>query len=190
MEAQKATTKATEPQADGLETFEIDAVHTSIGFFVRHMVISNVRGRFTRFSGTILYDSLDNSRSSVSVTIDAASVNTENQERDNDLRSSNFFDTATFPQMVFKSKRIEPQCEGYLCVGDLTMHGVTKEISVPFTILGRQKDPWGNERLGFEGELKLDRRDFGLTYNSALDSGGLVVGNEVKIELNVEAVRK
>ncbi len=190
MEGKKTVKEAIAPAAGEIEKLIVDPVHSSIGFSVRHMVISNVRGRFTRFSGTISYNRLDTLRSSASVTIDASSVNTENSDRDNDLRSANFFDTGKFPQIVFRSKRIEQQCSGYTCAGDLTLHGITKEVAIPFEITGRQKDPWGKERIGFEGELKLDRREFGLTYSALLDNGGLVVGNEIKIELSLEAVRE
>jgi polyisoprenoid-binding protein YceI len=190
MEGQKAVKETIAPAVAGIEKLIIDPVHSSIGFLVRHMVISNVRGRFTQFSGTIFYHRLDITCSSVTVTIDAASVNTENADRDNDLRSSNFFDTAKFPEITFCSRRVEQQCEGYVCVGDLTLHGVIKEIAIPFEITGRQKDPWGKERVGFESELKLDRREFGLTYNALLDNGGLVVGNDITIDLSIEAVRE
>lgn len=190
MESPKTVKETIAPLAEEVEKLIIDPVHSSIVFSVRHMVISNVRGRFTRFSGTISYHRSDPVRSVVSVSIDPTSVNTENTDRDNDLRSPNFFDAAKFTQIIFRSKRIEQQCNGYLCVGDLTLHGVTEEIAFPIEITGRQKDPWGKERIGFEGELKLDRRKFGLTYNARLDNGGLVVGNEIKIELSIEAVRE
>lgn len=190
MEAQRAVKETITSTAEEIEKLTIDPVHSSIGFSVRHLVLSNVRGRFTRFSGSISYNRLDAVRSSVNVAIDVASLNTESSDRDNDLRSANFFDARTFPQIIFRSKRIEQLCDGYICVGDLTLHGVTREIAVPFQITGRQKDPSGKERIGFEGEVKLDRREFGLTYNARLDNGGLVVGNEVKIELSIEAVRE
>lgn len=190
MEVQKALKEAIAPAATEIENLIVDPVHSSIGFSVRHMAISNVRGRFTQFYGTISYDRLDTVCCSVSLTIDTASVNTENPDRDNDLRSANFFDAGKFPQIVFRSKRIEQLCHGYVSVGDLSLHGVIKEIAVPFEITGRQKDLSGKERIGFEGELKLDRREFGLTYSALLDNGGLVVGNETKIELSIEAVRE
>ena len=126
----------------------------------------------------------------MSVKIQTASANTENKMRDDDLRSPNFFDVAKYPEITFQSSRIEKQGDGYVCVGTLAMHGVPKEITLPFTILGKIKDPWGNTRIGLEAELKIDRRDWGLTYSKTLDSGGLVVGNDIKIDLNVEAVKK
>jgi polyisoprenoid-binding protein YceI len=190
METQSVVKETTTPAAEEIEKLVIDPVHSSIGFSVRHMVISNVRGRFTRFSGAISYNRLDVARSSVAVSIDTASVNTGNFDRDDDLRGPNFLDAGQCPQMVFRSKRIEQQCDGYTCVGDLTMHGVTKEIAIPVEITGRQTDLQGKDRIGFEGELTLDRREFGLTYNALLANGGPVVGNEVKIQLSIEAVRE
>ncbi len=178
------------PAAEEIEELVIDPVHSFIGFSVRHMVISNVRGRFTRFSGTISYNRSDRVRSSISLVIDAASVNTEDSDRDNDLRGASFFDTRTFPQIVFRSKQIEQMCQGYVCVGNLTLHGVTEEIAIPFEIAGRQTDLQGKERMGFEGESRLDRRKFGLIHNPLLANGGPVVGNEIKIELSIEAVRE
>jgi polyisoprenoid-binding protein YceI len=190
MASQGAVKETIAPATAEVEKLTTDPVHSSIGFSVRHMAISNVQGRFPRFSGTILYDRLDIARSAVGITIETASIHTENSDRDNDLRSANFFDAGKFPQIAFRSKHIEQQCERYVCVGDLILHGVTREIAIPFNVSGRQKDPWGKERIGFESELTLDRRDFGLTYNARLDNGGLIAGNEIKIELSIEAVRE
>lgn len=189
METHGAVMEAISPTPDEVEQLSIDPAHSFIGFSVRHMVISSVRGRFTQFRGTISYNRLDPVRCAVSLTVDTASVNTENSDRDNDLRSAKFFDTGTFPEIAFRSTRFEQTCEGYVCVGDLTLHGVTQEIAIPFEITGRQTDPSGKERIGFEGEFKLDRRKFGLTHNRLLANGGPVVGNEIKIDLSVEAVR-
>ncbi len=172
------------------DTYQIDPVHTHIGFAVRHLVINNVKGEFTDYSGTIVYDESDITNSSVEVTIKAASINTGNAKRDADLRSPNFFDVEKYPLITFKSKRVEKKGDGYRLVGDLTMHGVTREVAMPFKILGKIKDPWGNTRIGAEASLTLDRRDYGLKYAKKIDAGGLVVGNEVKIELNVEAVKQ
>lgn len=190
MKAHTAVKRAISPTADEVETLSIDPAHSFIGFSVRHMVISSVRGRFTRFSGTISYNRLDPVRSSVNVTIGAASVNTENSDRDSDLRSARFFDTGRFPQITFRSRQIEQTCEGYVCAGSLTLHGVIEEIAIPFEITGRQTDLQGRERIGFEGQLKLDRRKFGLTYNTLLANGGPVIGNEITIYVSVEAVRE
>ena len=172
------------------DKYELDPVHTRIGFTARHLMINNVSGRFTDFTGNILYDEQDVTKSSVAVKIQTASVSTENKMRDDDLRSANFFDIAKYPEITFQSSRIEKQGDSYVCAGTLTMHGVSKEVSVPFTILGKIKDPWGNTRMGLESELKIDRRDWGLMYSKTLDNGGLIVGNDIKIDINVEAVKK
>lgn len=172
------------------DTYKIDPVHSYVGFSVRHMVISDVKGKFTDFEGTIVYDEEDITRSSVEVTIKAASINTGNDRRDEDLRSENFFEVEKYPLITFKSKKIEKRGDDYVMVGDLTMHGVTKEVAFPFKILGKVADPWGNTRIGAEASLTLDRRDFGIVYDRALEGGGLVVGNEVKIDLNIEAVKQ
>jgi polyisoprenoid-binding protein YceI len=172
------------------DKYELDPVHTRIGFTARHLMINNVSGRFTEFTGNIVYDEQDITKSTVNVKIQTASVNTENKMRDDDLRSANFFDVAKYPEITFQASRIEKQGDGYLCVGTLAMHGVSKEITIPFTVLGKIKDPWGNTRIGLEAEFRIDRRDWGLTYSKTLDSGGLVVGNDIKIDLNVEAVKK
>lgn len=172
------------------DTYQIDPVHTWIGFSVRHMVVTNVQGRFKEFSGTILYDPEDITRSSVSVTIQAASLDTENQDRDNHLRSADFFDAANHPTLSFESKRIEKRGDAYVCLGTLTMHGVSKEVAIPFEILGTVKDPRNNTRLGLEGSVTVNRLDYGIAWSGSLEGGGLVVGNEVKITLNVEAVMR
>ncbi len=172
------------------DRYQIDPVHSSIGFTVRHMVIANVKGYFKEFSGTIIYDENDITRSSVSVTIKTASINTENPKRDAHLRSPDFFDAEKYPEITFKSKRILKEKDGYIAVGDLTMRGVTREIRIPFQILGKVTDPWGNTRLGVEASLKLNRHDYGISWSQTLDNGGLVVGDEVKIDLNIEAVKQ
>jgi polyisoprenoid-binding protein YceI len=151
------------------------------------MAVSNVKGRFTEFTGTIVYDAADMTKSSVDVVIRTASVNTDNVNRDNDLKGSNYLDVTKFPEITFKSTRIEKRGEGFVAAGTLTIHGVSKQISLPFSILGKTKDARGRVRLGAEGGVTIDRRDFGITISKVLDGGGLVVGNEVKIELEVEA---
>jgi polyisoprenoid-binding protein YceI len=171
------------------DKYTLDPVHTSIEFSVRHLVINNVKGKFTDFSGTLLYDDGDITKSSVSVSIKAASVNTGTPNRDNDLRSANFLDAEKFPEITFQSQRIEKREDGYLAVGTLTIHGVSKEITLPFSITGKIKDPWGGTRMGIEVALTLNRRDFGMNYGKTLDGGGLVVGNDVKIEIAAEAVK-
>jgi polyisoprenoid-binding protein YceI len=173
-----------------VDTYEIDPAHTHIGFSVRHMVVTNVKGKFSQFAGTIAYDDKDITKSAVNLTIQAASIDTDNDKRDEHLKSADFFDAQKFPTLTFQSKRIEKQGEGYVMVGDLTIRGVTREVTVPFTFNGTVKDMQGASRLGAEGELKLNRHDYGVSWSKTLDNGGLVVGNEVKIEFNVEAVQK
>lgn len=172
------------------DEYEIDAVHSSIGFSVRHLLISNVTGNFNDFSGKIMFDEKDMTNSSVDLTIKAASINTNNVDRDNHLRASDFFDAEKFPEITFKSGKVEKAEDNYVLVGTLTMHGVSKEISIPFEFIGKAKGPMGKQRLGFEGNTKLNRKDFGITWNKTLDEGGLAVGNEIKIQLNIEAVIK
>jgi polyisoprenoid-binding protein YceI len=173
----------------GADRYVIDPVHTSVGFAVRHLVISKVRGNFKEFSGTIVYDEQDITRSSVDVTINSASINTENVKRDRHLRSPDFLDAGRFPTLTFTSKRIEERGDGHVAVGDLTIRGVTREVALPFTLNGKIVDPWGKTRIGAEAELTINRHDFGVSWSERMDSGGLVVGNEVKITISVEAIK-
>jgi|WetSurMetagenome_2_1015567.scaffolds.fasta_scaffold436445_2 polyisoprenoid-binding protein YceI len=172
------------------DTFTIDPSHSNIGFSVRHLVISNVKGTFADFAGTIVYDSSDVTKSSVNVTIKVASINTAVEARDTHLKSPDFFDAAKYPEITFQSTKVEKTDSGLMVYGKFTMHGVTKDIAIPFAILGTTKDPWGNFRLGAEGTLSINRLDYGLAWSKLTEAGGLVVGNEVKIDLNVEAVKK
>ncbi len=172
------------------DTYQIDPVHSNVGFSVRHMVITTVKGNFTDFSGSIVYDDKDVTKSAVNVTIKSSSITTQNQNRDNDLRGSNFFEAEKYPEITFQSTKIAKTADGYTMTGNLTMHGVTKEVTIPFNITGTIVDPYGNTRLGAEGTLTINRQDFGLNYSKTLDNGGLVVSNEVKIELNIEGVNK
>lgn len=171
------------------DKYAIDPAHCHIGFSVRHLVINNIRGRFTDYAGSIVYDEQDITRSSVEITIKAQSVNTDVNPRDEHLRSSEFFDVVKFPDITFKSTRIEKRGTGFVATGVFTMHGVAKEIAIPFKVNG--KSSFHDEtHLGVEGTAVIDRRDFGITWSATLDNGGLVVGNDVTIELNIEAVNK
>lgn len=179
-----------EPQvARAADTYQIDPAHTSIGFAVRHLVLSKVKGNFKEFAGSIVYDEEDITRSSVDVTIQADSINTENAKRDKHLRSPDFLDAEKFPTLTFKSKRIEKRPDGLVAVGDLTIHGVTREVAMPFTILGKVVDPWGDTRIGAEASLTINRHDYGVSWSKRMDSGGLVVGDDVEIEISVEAIK-
>jgi len=168
------------------QTFEVDLVHSSVGFSIRH-IVSNVKGRFTDFSGTIVYDPKKVENSSVSVTIQAVSIDTDNEKRDNHLKSPDFFEVEKYPQITFQSKKVTKKKNKFMLQGTLSMHGVEKNISIPFQILGIAKGPDGS-RAGFEAELTLNRKDFGITWNRTLDQGGLLLGEEVKISLSLEAV--
>jgi len=176
--------------AAGADTFAIDPVHSMVGFSVRHMLISHVSGDFQEFSGTIVYDEKDPSKSSVDVRIKAASIDTRNHDRDEHLRSSSFFDAAKFPEITFASTRIEKTENDYIAHGQLTIRGLSKEVALPFKITGTVKDPWGKMRLGAQAGLTINRQDFGVSWNQVLDGGGVELGDEVKIDLAVEAVKQ
>nr|WP_275936612.1 YceI family protein [Labilithrix luteola] len=174
----------------GNNDWNIDTAHTAINFSVRHMVISKVRGRFAKYSGTIRLDDGDVTRSSVDVSIDASSIDTGVADRDTHLRSPDFFDVENFSELRFRSKRIEQiEKTRYRVIGDLSIRGVTREVSLDAEYGGRATDPWGNERVGFVAKTTIDRSDFGLTWNQALEAGGILVGDRVEIDLDVEAVR-
>lgn len=172
--------------------WEFDPDHTGVHFKVRHLMVSSVRGEFEKVSGKIVYDEADVTKSSADIAIDAASVNTRAAERDKDLRSPNFLDVAKYPTILFKSKRVEKTGSGTLkMTGDLTIHGVTKEVVLD--IEGPSpaiKDPWGNARVGGQATTKINRKDFGLVWNATLETGGVVVGDEVEITIDVEIYKK
>ena len=170
--------------------WDIDVSHSAIHFYVRHMVISKVYGRFAKWAGTVRLDTQDPTRSSVEVAIDAASIDTQVADRDNHLRSADFLDVASYPQVTFRSKRIEKAGQGYRVVGDLGLHGVVREVVLEAEFAGTGKDPWGNERAGFSAKTSLDRREFGLSWNAALETGGVLVGEKVEISIELEAVKK
>jgi polyisoprenoid-binding protein YceI len=172
-------------------SYQIDPAHSLAGFTVRHMMVSNVSGAFSKLSGTVDFDPNHPSQSKVDVTIDAASVDTRSSGRDNDLRSVNFFDVATYPAITFKSTRVDKAGEGkYRVVGDLTMHGVTKEVVLDVDGPTPEVQVQRGFHAGASATTKIDRKDFGITWNRALDSGGVVVSDEVRINIEVELVRK
>jgi len=174
----------------GADEYLIDNAHTQIGFKVKHMIVATVLGKFNEFSGQVFYDEADVTKSTVQGTIKVASISTDNPKRDEHLRSADFFDVATHPDITFKSKKIIKQGNGFVAFGDLTIRGVTKEIKVPFTITGKLVDPWGKTRIGLEATAAINRQDFGVSWNKALDNGGLLVSNDVKIEINAEFIKK
>ncbi|MFQ5628974.1 MAG: TraB family protein [bacterium] len=169
------------------EDYRIDPAHSRVGFSVKHMVISNVKGNFKEFSGNIIYDEADISKSSVEVKIMTASIDTDNERRDNHLRSDDFFNAENFPKITFVSKKIDKTDNGFVAVGDLTIRDVTKEIELPFEILGKIKTQRGT-RIGIHAEVQINRQEYNVKYSRALDTGGLVVSDEVKIEIDLEAV--
>ena len=174
-----------------LSTWNIDPSHSAIAFTVRHMVVSKTRGRFTRWNGQIRFDPDDPAASSVEVTIEPGSVDTADAQRDAHLRSADFFDVEKFPLATFRSTKVEDR-EGdrYRITGDLTLRGVTKPVVLDVTYEGAGKDPWGGERAGFSASTSLDRKQFGLEWNKALETGGLLVGEKVDLTLEIEAVRQ
>jgi polyisoprenoid-binding protein YceI len=181
---------ATTQAPSSTSTWKIDPAHTHVEFAVKHLMISTVKGRFTDVEGDIVLADGDLARSSVTATIKAASIDTRTGQRDDHLRSADFLDAANYPDITFKSTRIVGDASEFKLTGNLTIRGVTKEITLDVTNEGSVADPWGGQRLGFSGKGSLDRRDFGLTWNQAIESGGVLVGNEVKISLEVEAVKQ
>jgi polyisoprenoid-binding protein YceI len=169
--------------------WQVDTAHTSAQFSVRHLMISNVKGEFTKVTGTIVYDPADLANSNVDVTIEADSINTRDAQRDGHLKSADFLDTAKFPTLTFRSSRFLQSGDGIKIQGDLTIHGVTREVVLDVEDLTPAvKDPWGFTRMGATATTRINRRDFGLTWNTALETGGVLVGDEVKITLDIEAV--
>lgn len=164
-------------------TYEIDGAHTKVTFKVKHMAIANVYGTFSKFDSVIEYDEATKMLQKVETTIDVKSIDTENKKRDKHLRSKDFFDVKKFPELTFKLLKID----GDKAVGNLTIKGITKEVTFDYENNGTVKDPWGNTKLGFALEAKIDRRDFGLTWNKILETGGLVVGHDIKLIVDVEA---
>ncbi len=180
------------PAAAANSNWQIDPAHSSAQFSVRHMAISTVRGAFSKVTGSVVFDDKDVSKSTVEVTIDANSVDTRVPDRDNDLRSEKFFDVAHYPSITFKSKRVEQVAPGKLKVtGDLTIRGTTKEVVLDVEgPAAPMKDPWGNTRTAANATTKINRQDFGVKWNATLDNGGVVVGDDVSIIIDVELVKK
>lgn len=170
-----------------VRTWNIDPVHSQVEFGVRHMMISTVKGYFTGIEGAIRLDEQDLAGSSVQVTIDAATIDTRNADRDGHLRSGDFLHVEEFPAIRFESREVKPAGEGFEVAGDLTIRDVTRPVTLKAEELGRATDPWGNPRVGFRGETPVSRKDFGLTWNQPLETGGVLVGDEVRITLEVQA---
>ena len=166
-------------------TWKIDPAHSNAQFVVRHMMITNVRGGFSGVQGTVVYDPDDLNASSVDVTIDKNSLSTGDATRDTHVKSADFLDVEKYPTITFKSKKITKDGDGLKVTGDLTIHGVTKEVVLNV----EQKDPWGNIRVGASATTKIKRSDFGLTWNAALETGGIMLGDDIKLELDVSLIK-
>ena len=186
------TTPAT-TSAPTLTTWKIDPAHSHAEFAIRHLMISTVKGRFGAVNGTVVTDESDLARSKVEVTIDVNTIDTHEPQRDAHLKSPDFFDAEKHPTIDFRSTRISDVASDnseFKLIGDLTIHGVTREITLHVTSEGRGKDPWGGERAGFSAQTKIKRSEFGLTWNQVLEAGGFVVGDDVKITVDVELVKQ
>ena len=177
--------------AQALDTYKVDPAHTSINFSIEHMVINTVHGRFRQFEGSITVDPDNgNALKGASGTIQAKSIDTDIERRDNHLRSPDFFDAEKFPTITFESTEIKKDGSDQALVGKFTMHGVTKDVSLPFKLKGPIKGPMGNTIVGLEVNAKLNRKDYGLTWNKAIEAGGLMVGEDVTIHINAELVKQ
>jgi len=180
------------PYAAVASTWNIDPDHSNLGFKIKHLMVSNVKGNFEKFSGAVEINDKDMTKSKVEVTVDTSSVNTNVKKRDDHLRSADFFDVAKYPTMTFVSKKVTVVSPDKLkVIGDFTLHGVTKEVVLDLEgPTAESKDPWGNTRKGATATTKINRKDFGLMWNQALETGGVLVGDEVDITLEVEMIKK
>lgn len=187
------TQTETQPVERGATSWTLDSTHTLVEFSVKHMMITTVKGRFGEVSGGIVIDEADAAGSRVEVEIDAAGIDTRVEQRDGHLRSADFLDVEQYPKLHFRSRRVEgsPRQPGdrFRVVGDLTIRGTTREVALDVEYGGRGKDPWGGERVSFSAETRIDRREFGLTWNQGLEAGGVLVSNEVRITLEVQATQ-
>ena len=175
-------------QSRAADTYNIDTAHSSVGFAIAHMVINTVHGHFNQFSGTVSVDGKNVAEAKG--TIDTKSIDTGQPKRDTHLKSADFFDAEKYPTITFQSKRAEKKGDETVLVGDFTMHGVTKELSLPMKLNGPIKDPMGMTRIGLQAKTKVNRKDYGISYNKALEAGGVMLGEDVEIEINAEAVKK
>jgi polyisoprenoid-binding protein YceI len=171
--------------------YKIDPTHSNVSFSIKHMMIAKVHGAFEKMSGTLNYDAANPNKASIEVSIEAGSINTHEAQRDVHLKSPDFFDVEKFPLILFKSKRIDGSGEELKVIGDLTIHGVTQSIVLEIEGPSQEmKDPWGNIKIGASGKTKIKRKDFGLIWNAALEAGGVLVGDEVSIALDVQFVKQ
>jgi polyisoprenoid-binding protein YceI len=195
-EAARATKETGDRLVDGTSTamediagdYAIDPTHTRLGFSARHAMVTKVRGQFNDFEGSAHVDTVNPANSSVTVAIKADSVSTGNEQRDAHLRNSDFFDVEAYPEITFVSTHVERDGDEWDITGDLTINGVTKPVTIEFEETGSAKDPFGNTRVGFEGDTTIDRRDWGLTFQAALETGGVMISDRIKLEFDISAI--
>ncbi|MHB1987693.1 MAG: YceI family protein [Acidimicrobiales bacterium] len=170
--------------------YTIDLAHSRLGFVARHAMVTKVRGSFQSFDGALHVDAEDPTKSSANFTVEVASVDTANAQRDEHLRTNDFFDVPNYPQITFASTRVEPRdAEHFNVAGDLTIRGITKPVTIELEFTGPARDPYGNQRIGFEGTTVLNRKDFGVNFNAALETGGVLVSEKVTLEIDISAIK-
>jgi len=184
------TTSEATGLATATGTWVIDPAHTNLGFSARHAMVAKVRGNFDEFAGSFTIDGADPTRSTAELTIQAASISTKTADRDAHLKSADFLDVDSNPTITFASTSVAVEGHDIVVTGDLTIHGVTKSVDVTYELVGISQDPWGNTKIGFEGRAKISRKDFGLVWNAALETGGVLVGDEITLTLDVEAAKQ
>jgi polyisoprenoid-binding protein YceI len=181
------------PAQNAISTWNIDAAHSTIEFAAKHMMITTVKGRLADAKGTITIDEANPDRSAAAVEFDAVSLDTRSEQRDQHLRSADFLDVENHPKISFTSRRVEgarsEEGKSFKVIGDLTIRGITKEVTLDAVYEGAGKDPWGGSRVSFSAATKIDRREFGLVWNAALETGGVLVSNDIKVQIEVQAVR-
>ena len=180
-----------QPQTETKTTWQIDPSHSLVEFAVKHMMFTTVKGRFTGFTGQIVTEGSDPTRGQVEVDIDAATIDTRDEKRDGHLRTEDFFGSEAHPTISFRSTRVEPGRDGkFRVIGDLTIRGVTKEVALDASFNGSGTNPWGQEVAGYSAETEINRKDYGIEWNAALEGGGVLVGDKVKISLEIEATKQ
>ena len=185
------TSPSTTVPAGSLTAWSIDPAHSHVEFAIRHLMIATVKGRFAIVRGTVHSDDADPAKGRAEIEIDVDSIDTREAQRDAHLKSADFFDAAAYPTIRFRSTRLtDLDGDRFTLIGDLTMHGVTREVALDVTSQGRARDPWGGDRAGFTATTKIKRSDFGLTWNQALETGGVLVGDDVKVSLEIELVKQ
>jgi polyisoprenoid-binding protein YceI len=172
------------------DAYDVDVAHSTIGFSARHMVVASTKGSFTDYVASFEVDSADFTTLKATANIEAKSINTADQKRDDHLRGPDFFEVEKYPEIRFDSTKVEKKGKDYVLSGNLTMKETTKEIAIPIAISGPITDPWGNERIGFEGSTKINRKDWGINWSKLMDNGGLVVSDEIKIDISIEGIKR